>query len=213
VERALSLISGGIDSAVASYILLDSGFDLVFVNFNYGRFSDTEETGKTERILRLFSNKFGKRMKLYVVKHEKNLKEMLDKVDLSFFNIVNVRVMHRIATEIAKKEKIKFIVKGDSLAQVASQTLENLGTEYEVFRKNIVLHPLISLDKLEIEKIAREIGTYEISIDPAGECCNITPEKPRTRATVKEIKAQELGLDIGKMVKRSLQEVETRFIG
>jgi thiamine biosynthesis protein ThiI len=114
--------------------------------------------------------------------------------------------MFRIASEFAGKYEAKFIITGESLGQVASQTLENIFAEHSAARVH-VLRPLIGLDKLEIERIAKLCGTFSISTRP-GMCCTIVPEKPATCASVEQIQIEEKKIDFDEMVRVSVCSAE-----
>jgi thiamine biosynthesis protein ThiI len=112
-------------------------------------------------------------------------------------------MMLRIGSALAAQNNAIALVTGDSLGQVASQTLQNLKVESQVIPLPI-LRPLIGLDKLEIEAVAKKIGTYEISISP-GLCCTIVPKKPSTKATLDRILEEENKVDIQSMVQESIE--------
>jgi len=120
--------------------------------------------------------------------------------------------MLRIAERIAKKENAKALVTGESLAQVSSQTLDNIATIEEA-TKMPILRPLIGMDKEEIVQLAKKIGTYDISILPQEDCCNLfVPKHPATKSDIKKIKEIEKGLDVSKMVKKALRNADKLFI-
>jgi len=116
------------------------------------------------------------------------------------------RMMLRVAGELGKRQGAFAIVTGESLGQVASQTLTNIATEFPAAPLP-VLRPLIGLDKQEIVEMAKRIGTYEISIQP-GNCCTAVPERPATKAGIGFVEAEERGLDIQAMVIASLDGMQ-----
>ena len=203
--KIICLLSGGIDSPVAAAMLMKK-HDVVLLHIdNYPLASKTVRK-KVIDIAKVLKRK--KKITLYIVKHSHNLKEFM-KVGGKSTCILCKRMMYRIANEIARKEKADAITTGDSLAQVASQTLSNLATESKA-SKLPVLRPLIGLDKEEITRKARKYGTYEISIrkeaEPSG--CGAVPKHPRTRSEHEEIERLEKNIQIKKLLKKSMDSAE-----
>ena len=125
-----------------------------------------------------------------------------------YFTLIMRRFMMRLAEAVARKSHASALVTGESLGQVASQTIKALGVTEDV-TKLPVLRPLIGTDKVEIIRMAREIGTYETSILPYEDCCTVfTPRHPRLRPTVEEAEAAEAGLDIEAMVQAAVEGIE-----
>ena len=117
-------------------------------------------------------------------------------------------MMYKIAEEIARLEHIKALITGDSLAQVSSQTLENLTTIDEATKLSII-RPLIGMDKIEIINLAKKISTYEISIKPQEDCCSLfVPTHPATKSNIKTIHQLEKSLNIKKMIKEAINKKE-----
>ena len=120
-------------------------------------------------------------------------------------------MMMRIAAKIAQKNKDLALFTGESIGQVSSQTLENISVISKVTDLPI-LRPLISLDKQEIIKIAKEIGTYETSIQPYEDCCTVfVPEHPETKPTLKEVEEQEKDLEIDKLIQNAVNSTEAKY--
>ncbi|MBU2578885.1 tRNA 4-thiouridine(8) synthase ThiI [Patescibacteria group bacterium] len=201
--KALSLLSGGIDSPVASFLGMKRGLKLVFLHFHSLPYTDRKSIDKVQKIIKVL-NKFQYKAKLYLVSLAEIQKQVLLKTPAKLRVLLYRRMMFRIAQKIAEKEKITAIITGESLGQVASQTLENLKAIEEVLKNVLVLRPLIGEDKEEIIKKAKQIGTYEISILPHQDCCSrFVPEHPETRAKLEEIKKAEKAIDIKKLVNDS----------
>lgn len=203
--RVLSLISGGIDSAVSTGVALEKGCEVIAVHFYASPFADEQSKEKSKKILRILGEKFGKRIKFIVVKHGEAQKEIADKCDRKYTCVLCRRQMLRTASEIAKKEGCDALITGESLGQVASQTLPNLSAEHNA-ASIVVLRPLLGLDKAEIEQTARRYGTFESSIEPGG-CCLLVPEKPVTKALKEKVEEEERKLDLKGMVQKSLESV------
>ncbi|MBU5575415.1 MAG: hypothetical protein QXF15_00895 [Candidatus Aenigmatarchaeota archaeon] len=199
----MCLISGGIDSPVSTYIAGKYGeIILVFVDN-----SPYLPKGTKERVIRLceqISKKLRKKLKLYIVQNGENIKNILKYPERRLTCILCRRIMYKIAEEVAKRENAQCIITGESLAQVASQTLHNLSVESKAIEIPI-LRPLLCLDKEEIVRKAKEIGTYEISCTrekgcytesgkPA--CCFATPRYPETKAKKEDVENAERKLNL-----------------
>jgi thiamine biosynthesis protein ThiI len=195
--KAVLLLSGGIDSPVAGY-MMKRKLELIPVYFDNSPYAD--QTTK-ERAMDS-ARKLGLK-KIVIVPHGKNLSEFAEKCERKYTCVLCKRMMYRIAERIAKKHKAVALVTGESLAQVASQTSWNLFVLNDAVSIPVV-RPLIGFDKNETIKISKEAGLYDISIRPAM-CCGIVPKKPSTRADLKRIKQEEKKVNIGKMVKESVE--------
>ncbi len=205
------MISGGIDSPVAGYLMLRKGFKFVALHFDNRPFSTEMPIEKTKKLLEILSKRFNKKIKLYVVSHGKNQAEIVRNCNRKFTCVLCRRIQFRIAEAIARKEKAGFIVTGEALGQKASQTTRNIATIDSAIKIPVV-RPLIGLDKEEIIKIAREAGTFEISSINTP-CCTVTPMFPSTAARIEEIEFNEEKLDIGKLVKDGVKESKIIGIG
>jgi len=199
--RAVCLISGGIDSPVAAYLMLKKGWELVFVHM------ETGESGRkrTEEVVGILRAKFPKAGKLYVVPHRESLEKFAG-LGTKYTCVLCKRMLLRVAEKIAGQEKAGCILNGDNLAQVASQTLQNLAVVSKATTLPIV-RPLIGYDKQEAIDIARKIGTFESSINRVS-CCEFVPEMPSTSARLEEIEGLESGFGIGGIVDRCVEAAE-----
>lgn len=187
--KVVALISGGIDSPVASFLAMKRGAEVVLVHF----FNSTIHSQNVRRKIHDLAEKLSEihRVRLYMVPFRDVQMEIIRCIPSDYRMIVYRRSMMRMASLIAEKEGAKAIVTGDSLGQVASQTLQNLRTVYSASRFP-VLTPLIGLDKDEIVEIARRIGTYEISILPYEDCCSLLVSRhPVTNADPSEVENME----------------------
>ncbi len=183
--KLISLISGGIDSPVASYLMMKKGAEVVFIHLDIRPFSDDASFKKAKKLVETLAKISKKKVKLYIVPYEKIQAEIEKKVLRKLTCVLCRRLMLEIAQKIAKKEKACGIVTGESLGQVASQTLDNIYAT-DAIMKMPVFRPLIGFDKEETIQIAKEIGTYDISILP-GPCCNLAPQHPETHSKMKEV--------------------------
>ncbi|MCX8174415.1 MAG: hypothetical protein N3F63_07425 [Thermoplasmata archaeon] len=197
--KGVALVSGGIDSPAALYLMLKKNWEMVAVHMDNQPFTDTRPAEKFVKIIGTLREKTGTHFPAFIVPHGKNQGEIARHCTRRFQCVLCRRLMFRVASAFAEKYDARFIVTGESLGQVASQTLQNIFTEHESAGYH-VLRPLIGLDKLEIERIAREADTFEISTEP-GMCCTIVPAKPATASKLSEILAEEKKLDIEAMVR------------
>lgn len=197
--HGLLMLSGGLDSPVAGYMMARRGMKISAVHFESPPYTSERARQKVEKLARLVSRYSGK-MSVFVV-HFTDIQEQIRrecKEDL--FTLIMRRFMIRIACDIAKKAKAGAIITGESLGQVASQTLEAL-TVTENAADMPVFRPCIGMDKQDIVDIAYRINTFETSIEPYEDCCTVfTPRHPQTKPSLKEVIEEEKKLDIEKML-------------
>lgn len=196
-------MSNGIDSPVASYKMSMMGADVILLHMDNRPYTDDRSIENVKAIAERLREVTGKEFPLYITDHGHNQTEISEKCDRSYQCVMCKRVMQRTARELAKIVGAEAIVMGDSLGQVASQTLrnirsENIGLDFPVIR------PLIGMDKLEIEAIAKDIGTFEISIRPT-DGCTILPSKPITEADPEKVMAFGTCIDVDDMARRSAE--------
>ena len=198
--KAVSLISGGFDSAVSSYIAKEK-FDVVGLHFSLEPITDNQAEKKSSEI----AKKLGIE-KLYVVKAGKYFAEISKKCNQKFYFVLSKRFMIRVAEEIARRESSRIIVTGENLAQVSSQTLTNLANIQKATDLEL-LRPLLCYDKNEIIDFAREIGTFDISKGP--EICDLLgPKHPATKSDMKIIIEEEKKLNTNEMVKEAVENAK-----
>jgi len=195
--RGIVLLSGGIDSPVAAYLMGRQGLDLVLAHFDNRPFTSDQEIEKAASLMRRLDEALGKRSKKLLVPHGTAQAELAKTCRRNMQCVLCRRMMFRVAERLARKTDARFIVTGESLGQVASQTLANMNVE-ERATSLPILRPLIGFDKVEIERIAKSIGTYEISIMP-GLCCTIAPKKPSTYARGEDAEHEEEKVDIERL--------------
>jgi thiamine biosynthesis protein ThiI len=204
--KLVSLLSGGIDSAVSSYLILKKKHELVLVHFHNQTIQKEHVKNKVVQIAKILS-KFGK-VKLYLIPFKDLQNKIIQAIPSKNRMIVYRRVMFRIGETILEKEKAKGIVTGDSLGQVASQTLDNL-TVIHSATKYPVISPLLGLDKEEIMDLAKKIGTYETSILPYTDCCSFMIAKhPETKAKLVDIEKEEENMDISKETSKAIETAQ-----
>ncbi|MGA1821106.1 MAG: tRNA 4-thiouridine(8) synthase ThiI [Thermoplasmatota archaeon] len=178
--RFIGLISGGIDSPVASHLMLEKGLEAVLLNMDNSPFSGDDESEKVNEIARRLTHLHPGRVRLLRAPHGLSLKSFAENSNEKYMCILCKKAMIGLADRLCGRENADFIVLGDSLGQVASQTLPNLAAVSAGITHPIV-RPLIGFDKLDIEKIARDIGTFEISIRRT-HGCTAAPRYPITHA-------------------------------
>ncbi len=197
------LMSGGIDSPVALDRLMRQGHDLFAVHLDNRPFTDDTPLAKVVDHLDVLGRRHGRRIPLYVLPHGPTQIALMRGTDRHVGCVLCRRFMWRTAERIAEREGASFLVTGESLGQVASQTLSNMRSATAAVRLPIV-RPLIGYDKLEIEREAKAIGTYEISTRP-GLCCQAVPDRPATRSSLVQILAEEERIDVEAIIDRCLR--------
>jgi thiamine biosynthesis protein ThiI len=203
--RLVCLLSGGFDSAVAAYKMMKRGAHLSFVHFWGGGAEPGESSVHVAHQLveRLVPWQFT--AKLYLVPFEPLQREIAAQAPESFRTLLYRRLMLRVAERIALRSRGKGVITGDSLGQVASQTLQNLQAVGSVARLPLY-RPLVGDDKLEIQEIARRIGTHDISEQPFHDCCPVfQPKSPALFATPQALDAAEAALDVDSLVDRAIR--------
>ncbi len=209
--KAVSLLSGGIDSPVASFRMIKRGMKNVFLHFHAYPATSKQSIDKTKRIVKTLSSFQGKST-LYLVPFNEIQKEIMIGTSEKMRVLLYRRFMMRIGEEIAKKEKAKAIVTGESLGQVASQTVENLTVTEEVLSIP-VFRPLIGHNKEEIVSEAKEIETYNISILPEEDCCvRFLPKSPETKGKIADAKKEEENLEVERITREALEKTEKVLI-
>lgn len=209
--KAALLISGGIDSPVAAYMMAKRGIALSAVHFASPPYTSLRAKQKVIELLEAVSPYCGS-MTLFIVPFTEIQEAIRDHCPEELFTIIMRRFMMRLSERIAQRQQCLALVTGESVAQVASQTLQAIGITNEVC-KMPVLRPVIGMDKQEIVEIARKIGTFEISIQPYEDCCTVfTPKHPRTRPKLEIVCKAEQALDIDGLIERALVGVEEENI-
>ncbi len=201
--KASILISGGIDSPVAAYMMAKRGLTLNAIHFASPPYTSPQSEEKVHNLLRKVS-KYSGNICLMTVGFTEIQEEIRDKCPEELFTLIMRRFMMRISQRLAEKEESKALITGESLGQVASQTLNALACTDAVVSMP-VFRPLIGMDKDEIIKVSRKIDTFEISIEPYEDCCTVfTPKHPKTRPQISIIETAEQALDVEGLIERAL---------
>ncbi len=205
--RAVGLLSGGIDSPVAAYMMTKRGLGLEMVHFFSYPYTSEAAKEKVFDLTRKLVPWCG-RLTVHVVPFTKIQEEMRRSVPEEYFTIIMRRFMMRIAEEVAQRTGCGALITGESLGQVASQTMQAMACTGAVCALP-VFRPLVGMDKEEIVRIARKIDTFETSILPYEDCCTVfTPKHPRTRPHLDEVVAAEENLDVDALVKEAVDGIE-----
>ena len=204
---AVSLLSGGIDSPVSSYMIAKRGVQLELVHFFSPPYTSQQALDKVERLAGELTAWCG-RMKLHIVPFTEIQEEIRRACPEDHFTLIMRRFMMRLAEGVARRTGAKALVTGECLGQVASQTMDAL-TVSDAVCTLPVLRPVIGMDKEEIIRISRRIGTFETSILPYEDCCTVfTPRHPRTHPHLEEVVEYEKALDVEGLVQRALDGTE-----
>ncbi len=209
--KVAALLSGGIDSPVASFRMMKRGMKNIFIHFHAYPSTSKESIKKTEEVVKTLSSFQGGAV-LYLVPFDEVQKEIMLNTREKFRVLLYRRFMVSIGSRIAEKEKARALVTGESLGQVASQTIENM-TVTDDGSELPVLRPLLGYDKEEIIKEAKGLGTYETSILPEEDCCvRFLPKNPETRGSVPEIRKEEENLEKERMIKKAIESSERKIM-
>ncbi len=209
--RGMLLLSGGIDSPVAGYMMASRGMILDAIYFHTFPYTSPQALDKVVRLAGLLARYAG-RINLYVVDFTDIQLQLNEKVPEDMLTIVMRRVMMRMASRLADETGAKALITGESLGQVASQTLEALVTTDRVTDKP-VFRPLIGMDKNETIRLARQMGTFDTSILPYDDCCTVFVSKhPKTHPSLQEAVRAESGLDMALLLDQGMEKIEKRVI-
>ncbi len=210
--KVLVLLSGGIDSPVAAYYALKRGAHCEFIHFHSFPYTNKRSQEKVIELAQIL-NKYQAKTRLYMVPFAESQEDIVMYCPDKYRIVLYRRFMMRLAEKMARRKRIRAVVTGESLGQVASQTLANMGVVEDAI-KLPVLRPLIGLDKTEIMDSARKIGTYDISIQPHDDACTrFMPRHPVIHAKLPAILEAENVLEIEEMVYRDLKAIEVIEIG
>lgn len=207
--KVLLLLSGGIDSPVAGWLALKRGVEVEAIHFHSYPFTSERALQKVETLAQMLAD-WGGRVRLSIISFTEIQTEIRKHCPEPLSVTIMRRMMMRIAAQVADRRKLLALVTGESLGQVASQTLDSMRTINAVTNLP-VLRPLVAEDKVDIIRRARVIGTYETSILPYEDCCTVfLPKKPRTRPQPEEAAAAEAGLDVESLVARAVETAELK---
>ena len=209
--RALSLLSGGIDSPVATWLVAKRGVDVEVVHYHSYPFTSERAKEKVIELARILSKYCGK-LKMHSINILPIQKEINKNCKEEEMTIISRRFMMRIAQEVAKKRHCDALITGESIGQVASQTIQGLTATNSVVDIP-VFRPAIAMDKTEIVNLAKKIGTYETSIIPEEDCCTVfLPKHPLTKPRVERLELSENSLDVEALIKEAIENMTSEEI-
>lgn len=209
--KAMLLLSGGIDSPVAGYMMARRGAIVDAIHFEAPPYTSERARMKVEKLAKLMTAYCGD-IRFHCVPFTKIQETLRDNCPEELFTILMRRLMMEIAQRICKAEDIQALVTGESLGQVASQTMYAMVCTDAVC-KMPVFRPCVGMDKSEIVEIARKINTFETSILPYEDCCTVfTPKHPRTRPTLEEIEAAQASYDFEPLIKEAIENTRVVII-
>ena len=211
IGKSLMMLSGGIDSPVAAYLLLKRGVDITCIHYASPPYTNSGVIDKIEDILHKLT-KYQTKIKLYVIPFTK-IQEKIYEISPEGYPITIMRrMMYRLAERLARRLRINSISNGESIGQVASQTIDSINVINEVTNMP-VLRPLCIFDKVDIIKISEKIGTYDISIRPFEDCCTIfAPVRPKTSPKLEECIEIEKKFDFEPLLEEALKNAELKII-
>ena len=209
---AVTLLSGGSDSPVSTYMICKRGVRLIPIHFFSFPYTSQQAKDKVVELAEILTQYCGK-MTIEVVPFTHIQEEIRDKCAEEYFTLIMRRFMMRIAEKIARDNKAKAIVTGENLGQVASQTMDAMASTQAVINMP-VFQPLIGMDKAEIIQWARKIGTFDTSILPYEDCCTVfTPKHPCTKPKLADVAAAESVLDVEALVSEAIMGIERITVG
>lgn len=209
--KSMHMLSGGIDSPVAAYLMMKRGVTIECIHFASPPYTQEAVIYKLMDLLTKL-NRYQPRIRLHIVPFTKIQEAIYDNAPESYCITLMRRMMYRLASRLARRRNCPVISTGESVGQVASQTLQSMATINEV-TSTPVIRPCATMDKLEIIKLSKKIDTYDISIRPYEDCCTIfTPKAPKTAPKLEEAKEYEEKFDYESLINEALSNIEVKII-
>jgi len=204
--KFVALLSSGIDSPVATYLLSQKNEDVILIHADNRPYTDDREIKNFKKLAKHVKKKISGTVEVFIIPHGPSLQAYTENCKKRFTCVFCKRMLLRYAEAIVEKEGACAIIMGDSLGQVASQTLQNIRVIQQAI-KTPVLTPLIGFDKEEIVHIAKDIGTYNLSIQ-SSDGCSAVPYKPATMARIEDVLVEEEKIDVKKLVKHAINNMQ-----
>lgn len=209
--KTMHMLSGGIDSPVAAYLMMKRGMTIECIHFASPPYTQMGVIYKLEDLLHVL-NRYQGKIRLNIVPFTKIQEAIYDNADESYCITLMRRTMYRLADRLARRRNCPVISTGESLGQVASQTLQSIHVINAVTNMPII-RPCATMDKLEIIQLSERIGTYNISIRPYEDCCTIfTPKNPKTAPDIKQVEKYESQFDWEPLIEEAVKNVEVKFL-
>ena len=210
--QGLLMLSGGIDSPVAGYLMAKRGLILNAVHFFSFPYTSLQAKEKVLELARILSE-YSYKIRLFMVPFTKIQEQIHSNCNEDYMITIMRRIMFRISENICKQHNIDVIITGENLGQVASQTIESITVFNEIVKEKPILRTVIDFDKYEIINISRQIGTYETSILPYEDCCTVfLPKNPIIKPKLDKVQKQESFLDINGLIDEAIQSTEIIMI-
>ena len=204
----LLLLSGGIDSPVAGYMMAKRGVKISAVHFHSFPYTSNSAREKVEELASILTGYTGD-LTIYMVSMTELQEQIHEKCDDAYMITLLRRGMFTIAERLAKKYDRKMIITGESLGQVASQTIQSMTVVSEVVKNTPIIRPLVAFDKYETIDIAKKIGTYETSIRPFEDCCTVfLPDNPVIKPELYKVKKEQSKIDFDEILNRAMETIE-----
>lgn len=206
--NGLLLLSGGIDSPVAGYMMAKRGVKISAVHFHSYPYTSDFARQKVETLAKIIS-KYTGNLKIYMISMTELQEEIHAHCDDSYMITLLRRGMFTVAEKLCEKYGLQMIITGESLGQVASQTIESMSTVAEVVKHTQMIRPLVAFDKCDTIDVANKIGTYETSIQPYEDCCTVfLPENPVVRPDLQKTLKQQQRIDFDAIIERAIEGME-----
>ena len=207
MRKFVSLLSGGLDSPIAAYLMIKRGFTPVFLSFLTSDDYEYSMKKKVIKIVKILSKFTKDEVKIYFINHDNNLDVFKEFCDRKLTCVLCKRLMLRLAKKLGKLVQTNMIVTGDILGEQASQTLDNLFAYNNIISGCVMLRPLIGCDKQEVIDLNKQIGTYKASSETSAGC-NFNPQYPETHAKLDEVLNSEKKVDIEELIMKSIKNAE-----
>lgn len=207
--KGLLLLSGGIDSPVAGYMMAKRGAKLVAIHYHSFPYTSELARVKVEKLAQKLVPYNGGDITVYMVNMAKYQEAIHSKCNDSYMITLLRRGMFRIAEQIAKRHNIEMLITGENLGQVASQTIQSMTVVEDVVEGVPILRPLVAFDKVDIINVAKKIDTYETSIEPYEDCCTVfLPDNPVTKPRLEMVKREESKFDYETLLEEAMSQIE-----
>jgi len=211
MKKFVSLLSGGLDSPIAAYLMIKKKYNPIFLSFLTSDDLEHSMKEKIIKIVNLLTQFTEDQIKLYLINHDPNLEVIKSRCERKLTCVLCKRMMIRTAMKICKNENTNLIVTGDILGEQASQTLDNLFSYNNILNDYIILRPLIGWDKIDVIKLNEKIGLYETtSKSSAG--CQFNPQYPETHAKPNQVHDAELNFNPQNIIDNSIRSAEILYI-
>nr|MDO8109203.1 hypothetical protein [Candidatus Sigynarchaeota archaeon] len=210
MERTVHLLSAGIDSPVAGYLLVKAGIEPIFLNADATPFATNITRDTSIKLAKKIASLAGKTMRMFIMPHGGSLKAIYDtwnEHELKYTCIFCKRMLYRVAKELAIKEGAQAISTGEIIGEQASQTIDNMALIQEAVGSFLVIRPLLTWDKIDVIKLAREIGTFDIS-NSAKDPCKAVPKFPITHGKIENYQQVEAKIDVKKLLSSTLAGIQ-----